>query len=161
MITRREVLSVIGPDHNPTDVAAILDCIRQDDPHALVIAARLRGTRVLEGLGTQFVAGCPRTLVRTQWAEWLVVSLALVHRAEAVAAIAIVRAIPSTVGMELNRLHVHASGSHRTVADTAHLLATLVMDGAIEPTGMDPDDWLYGAMNSASEPRAWAFDVVA
>ena len=161
MITRRDVLSVIGPDHSPSDVAWVLDCIRHDDPHALIVAARLRGTRVLDGLGTQFVAGGPRTLVYTQWGQWLVAPLSLVHRAEALAAVAIVQALPSTVGMELNRLHVSASGSHRTVDDTAHLLTTLVMDGEIEPTGMDPDTWLYGALNAASEPRQWAFDVVA
>ena len=161
MITRRDIVSIVGPKQGASAIACVLDAIRRDDLAALATVARMTGSHVARGLGVQFVADLQMTLARTWWDEWIVVRGALVHRAEGLAAIAIVNAIPSTVGMELNCLHVSASVSHRTVWDTAHLLASLVMDGEIEPTGIDSDTWLFGVESHASDPRSWAFDVAA
>ena len=159
MITRRDILTVIGSDKGPSEVATVLDCIRRKDARALTKVADICDCKVLRGLGVSFVGGLKQTLVRTQWGEWAIVPLSLVHRSEALGAIAIVRALPRACGMELNRIHVSAAGEHRGKVDTANLLSLLVMDGEITPIGVDASDWLYGASDHANDPEYWIFNV--
>lgn len=162
MITRRQILNVIGP-RGPSAVAEILSAVRNDSWHALDAVATHTTSRVIHCDGVSYVdvvAGL--TLVRIdEGPEWRVLPIQLVQRADAVAAIALIDAIPWTTGAELNRLHVCAVGEHRDFNDTGSLLTILTMDGLIEPRGIDTDAWLFSAESSVNDPRQWRFKVVA
>lgn len=162
MITRRQILNVIGP-RGPSAVAEILSAIRGDSVEALELVATYATARVVHCDGVSFVdvpAGL--TLIRIdEGPVWRVLPIQLVQRTEAVAAIALVDAIPRTTGAELNRLHVSAVGEHRSFNDTGSLLTILTMDGLIEPRGVDTEAWLFSTESSVNDPRQWRFKVVA
>ena len=147
MITRADIQAVIGLEHGPSAVATILDWIRRDDPKAITLAARLVGAPVSFSLGVTYVARYPFVLARTHWEKWHVVPWTAVRRVEALGSIAILAAFTQRHhlhGMELNRLHVGAAGSHRSPTDTDRLLEAMVTDGEIEPADMAVDAWLHG-----------------
>lgn len=162
MITRRQILNVIGPK-GPSAVAEILSAIRGDSWQALDAVATHTTSRVIHCDGVSFVdvvAGL--TLLRIdEGPVWRVLPIQLVQRTEAVAAIAIVDAIPRTTGAELNRIHVSAVGEHRDFNDTGALLTILTMDGLIEPRGVDTEAWLFSTESSVNDPRQWRFKIVA
>lgn len=165
MITRRQILNVIGPQ-GPSEVAEILSAIREDHPEALGLAGDHVSARVVRCADISFVdVTTGLTLIRVgAWTEsgvWRVLPVSLVQRSEAVAAIAIVDALPGATGAELNRLHVLASGGHVPLESTGALLTVLTMDGLIEPRGIDTEAWLFSAESSVNDPAQWEFRVVA
>lgn len=162
MITRRQILNVVGPK-GPSAIAEILHEIRNDSWQALDLVATYATARVIHCDGVSFVdVPTGLTLIRIdEGPTWRVLPIQLVQRTEAVAAIAIVDAIPRTTGAELNRLHVSAVGEHRDFNATGSLLMILTMDGLIEPRGVDTEAWLFSAESSVNDPRQWRFKVVA
>lgn len=162
MITRRQILNVIGPK-GPSAVAEILHEIRLDSLEALrLVSGHVTDSRVVRDDAVSFVdVVSGLTLLRIDGGVWRVLPIQLVQRCDAVAAIAIVDAIPRMTGAELNRLHVSATGEHQSFNDTGALLTILAMDGLIEPKGIDTESWLFSAESSVNDPRQWRFKVVA
>lgn len=164
-ITRRQILSVIGPEHGPSEVANILDLIREDRAAAMLLAAKYRGVRLAQGNGFVYVdcddgmtlmcigahvfkSGLNRTNTPL---SWRVAPVRYMGYFEALAMLRIIESLPHARGMGLNRVHVSAFGGHCTVNDTGYLLSLMVAEGVIRPRT---------AFRRLGDPRQWDFENV-